>query len=127
MILDQINTLDKMVSKAETELVQKQKQEYFLLGTFLRTRNLILFGYNHTEDRLFKVEITYSNTIHLFNFGYGLVAIDLEAEKTTVDSRNTYFEALNMENAIRRVKRYKAGQIKELSNLRKPGEGIKFW
>lgn len=122
--------IDK-ISKPEIEQVEQEKMEYHLLGTFLRTRGLQLFCYNSTENKVERVDISYSNTIHIIPENGQLIAVDLEAEKTTVDSRCEYFEALNMDNAKRRVKRCKEGKIEELFNLRDPNKEplveLKVW
>jgi hypothetical protein len=119
------------ISKPEIEQVEQEKMEYHMLGTFLRTRGLQLFCYNPMEDKVELVNILYSNTIHIIPENGQLIAVDLEAEKTTVDSRCEYFEALNMDSAKRRVKRWKEGKIKELFNLRDPNKEplveLKFW
>ena len=118
-------------SKPEVEQVQKEKMEYHLLGTYLRTRGLTLYSYNPMKNEIEPVVISYSNTIHIIPEDGQLIAVDLEAEKTTVDSRFIYFEALNQKSAERRVKKWKNGQIKELFNLRDPNKEplgeLKFW
>lgn len=116
------------VKKSEIEQVQQEKQEYKLIGSFLRTRGLTLFGYNHIDDYVFKVDIKYGNTIHLIPIDGKLIPIDLEAEKCVVDARFEYFEALKYKTATERVKKYKEGKIKTLCNLRKPNlESIKLF
>lgn len=125
-----LNDKTDVVSTKNTEIesVETQKQEYKLIGTFMRTRGLKLFGYNYIKDYVFEVEIKYSNTINLVNIDGVLKAVDFESEKCTVDAMCTYFESLNLKNANKRVIKYKQGQIKELSNLKKPNpEGICFF
>jgi hypothetical protein len=116
-------------NKPEIEQVEKKKQEYYLLGTFLRTRGLRLFGYNNLKNEVFEVKIQYGNTIHLIpQIDGSLLPIDFEAEKCTVDSRFEYFEALNFESANKRVLKYKQGKLSELCNLRKSNpDGIRFF
>jgi|SRR5690554_110611 len=118
-------------SKPEIEQVQKEKMEYHLLGTYLRTRGLTLYSYNPMKDEIDPVIVSYSNTIHIVPKNGELVAIDLESEKTTIDSRCIYFEALNQKSAESRVKRWKNGCISELCNLRDPDKEplveLKFW
>ena len=76
---------------------------------------------------MFEVEIKHRETLNLIPTIDGtLKSIDAGA-KCTVDSRNTYFEALNFASASNRLKNYQSGKIKELSNLKKPSEGIKFF
>lgn len=115
-------------SCSETELVQREKQEYKLLGSYLRTRGLRIYGYNSIRNKLYEVEIICGNTIHLIPDGLGnLIPIDPETEKSTVDARDIHFEALNWKNAQHRVNRYKQGKLKELCNLREAGSTISFF
>jgi len=115
-------------NKPDIEQVEKKKQEYYLLGTFLRTRGLRMFGFNHLKNEVFEVKIQYGNTIHLVPIEGKLMPVDLEAEKCTVDSRFEYFEALNFESANKRVSKYKQGKLSELCNLKKPNpDGIRFF
>ena len=124
-----LNEQDKHnTTKPEMENVEREKQEYKLIGNYLRTRGLKLYAYNSLKDELTEVNIDRGDTLHLIPDENGkLRAVDVELEKATVDSRNTHFEALNRKNAEKRVRNYKQGKIKELCNLREPGEGINFW
>lgn len=128
-ILNDINSADSsLVHKPDMEQVQQEKHEYKLLGTYLYTRGLTLFGYNHFEDDIFRVEVKYGDTIHLAPIDGKLMPIDYESEKCVIDSRFAYFEALNYKTAKERVLKFKQGKIAELCNLRKPSkDGIKFW
>lgn len=116
-------------SKSETEQVQQQKHEYYLLGSFIRTRGLKLFAYNWQKDEIFEVEVKKGSTITAVPMDGKLVAVDKEQEKCFVDSRNKFFECLNMANAVNRVKKFKQGKIKELCNLLRAEDvkPIKFW
>jgi hypothetical protein len=116
------------VLKPEMEQVQQEKQEYHLIGTYLRTAGQKLYGYNHLENKIFEVEIKYGDTINLVPLDGQLVPIDYTTQECVVDSRFTYFESLNLKNAHRRVERYKQGFIKDLCNLRKPSkEWVRFY
>ena len=116
------------VSNPEIEQVQQEQTEYLLLGTFLRTKGLCLFYYNPVNGEVKEATIKYSDTLHVYRCPDGWITVDWESQKTTVDSKVMYFEALNMKSAIHRVKRFKQGFIKELCNLRIPNEeGIKFY
>jgi len=127
-IVNDNSDITKTGTKPEIEQVEQKKQEYYLLGTFLRTRGLKLFGYNHLEKKVFPVDIVYSNTIHVVPEGNGsLKTIDFEAEKTTVDSRFEYFEAMCLRTAKNRVDKYLQGKITKLCNLRKPDNSIKMF
>ena len=121
-------TKSNTVSNAEVEQVQQEEKEYFLLGTFLRTRGLTLFYYNPANEELKEATVKYSDTIHLYLINGEFKTRDWESQKTTVDSRVIYFEVLNKKTAIKRVQRWKDGRIKELCNLRVPSkDGIKFF
>lgn len=122
-------TKQNSFSKLEIEQVQLKKQEYYLLGTFLRTKGLRLFYYNPENEEIKEAIIKFSDTIHIYKMPDNrFITIDWENQKCTVDSRVIYFEVLNFNNAVSRVKRYKQGKIKELSNLKAPSkEGIKFY
>jgi len=130
MIIIDNMVLDK-ISKPEIEQVQKEKTEYHILGTYWRTKGLKLFSYNPANCKIELVEIKYSDTVHIIPKNGILVPVDLEAEKTTIDSRCVYFEALNLKSAERRVKRWKDGRLQELFNLRdvskEPLVELKFW
>ena len=116
------------VSTIEIEQVQQEQKEYILLGTFLLTKGLRLFCYDHLENEVFEITIKYSDTIHLYLINRQWVLVDWEAAKCSIDSKFIHFEALNLKSAEKRVARFKEGKIKELFNLRKPSkEGIKFY
>jgi len=122
------NSEAKSTSKPEIEHVENEKQEWKLIGSYLRTRGLKLYAYSSSKDDLEEVKVKYSNTIHLVSDDNGMLkAIDLEAEKAVVCSSDIHFEALNYKSAAKRLMKYKHGLIKELCNLREPGNGISFW
>ena len=116
------------VSKIEIELAQLQQQEYYLVGTFLRTKGLNLFFYNHLENKIIPAKIIFKNTIEMIvSKDRKLQPIDQSHQQCTVDMRFIYFESLNQKSAENRVLKYREGKIKELCNLRKPNkEGIKL-
>jgi hypothetical protein len=118
----------KAISQFEIEQVQLQEKEYLLLGTFLRTKGLSLFYYNPANGEIKEATIKYSDTIHVYKLPDRWIHVDWESQKCIVDSCVIYFEVLNMKTAKERVKKYKEGKIKELSNLRIPNpKGIKFY
>jgi hypothetical protein len=119
---------DSVVEKERQEVVQKQKREYKFLISYLRTRGLNLYSYNHHTDEVNRIEILRGNTIHCVPLDGVLVPIDYEMEKSLVDPRHVFFEALNDKNAKKRVENWKGGKITELCNLVEPSkDGIKFW
>lgn len=116
------------IDKPEIEVVEKEKMEYKHLTTYLYTKGLKIFSYNHFTDTIEEIVIRYSDTIHIVPKDGILVAVDLEFEKAYVDPRLQYFECLNMESATKRVNRWKQGKISTLCNLKEPSkEGIKFY
>lgn len=119
MILTTADKIDR-ISKNEIEQVQKEKQEYYFLGSFIRRAGLKLFAYNPQKNEVYELKIKYSNTLHLVPQNGKLVPIDYEAAKCTIDSRHEVFEALNYDTAINRLIRWKSGQINQLCNLRRP-------
>lgn len=100
------------ISKPEIEQVQKEKQEYKLISSFVRTKGLNLYGYDSYKDEIYLVEQDNVDTIH-WNEANELV----NKYTASIDSRHTFFEALNMKSAINRVKKWKQGK-KELDNLK---------
>jgi len=129
--VDLLNDKQKdIINRTSIETVQKQKHEYQLVGRFLRRMGLKLFSYKSSSDEIKEVIIEYGDTIYLRVDKEGnLYPVDLELEKCTVDTRLEYFECLNINNAKKRVSKYKRGEIVELCNLRKPNKehGIKFY
>lgn len=108
------------ISNSDIEMVQDQQHEYSLLGTFARTKGLKLYELNHKDGNLSEVNIKYSDTATVVVRNGKLTWVDLEAQETTIDTRNTYFEALNERSACVRVEKFKRGEIAELFNLKKP-------
>jgi hypothetical protein len=118
--------INQPIVKPEIERVEKEKFEYHLLGTFLRTRGLKLFAYNSIKDELKEVSVRNDNTVKVEPIDGKLLVTNLNTESITIDAKCIYFEALNFKNAEKRLTKYKSGLIKELFNLRKP-EGIKLF
>jgi len=129
MILDKLFGKDESTTKPEMENVEREKQEYKLIGKYLRRKGLKLYAYNSLQDELTEVDIRTKDAVHLIPDENGKMApVDLGLEEATVDSRHIHFEALNMVNAEKRLTRFKAGKIKELCNLRVPNpNGIKLF
>lgn len=115
--------------KPEMEQVEKEKQEYKLIGKFIRTRGLKLFSYDPVKNEMIEMKVRKQNTLRFVSQNGELVPLDTGFEEVSVDSRNVYFEALNLKSAQNRVKKYKSGNIRELCNLRKydPEKSIKLW
>ena len=109
----------KIAPKNEIEQVQKQKQEFKLLGTYFRTAGLNLYCYNPNSNKIEEVELkSNSKTCVLIPLEKGYLIEDYEKPKITVNPHWDYFEALNLKNAIKRVEKFKQGKIKTLWNLK---------
>ena len=107
--------------KPEQELVENEKQEYKLIGRYLRTRGLRLFAYNSTIDQLYEVDCVIHDSVVLVpdKFGKELIPKDLGVEEANIHTAHIHFEALNLKSARHRVFRFKAGKLKELCNLKR--------
>lgn len=115
---------DDRVKKNETEQVVKEKKEFTLLGKYNLTKGFHLFCYNPITDKVSKIKIKIGEFIQCelvkFEDGVHWVWFDPENFNISIDNRNIYFEAINMNLAIKRVEKWKQGKIKELFNLKKP-------
>ncbi len=115
------------VHKSEVEQVVKQKQEYTLLGKYNISRGFKLFCYNPTNSKITQPEIKRGDFIQCelvkSDEGIGWIWFDPENMNITINSRNIYFESLNMKTAIKRVMNWRAGKVTDLFNLSKPREG----
>ena len=111
------------ISRAEIEQVEQEKQEFKLLGTYLKTPGLSLFCFNPHKDKIEEVEVIKPKTCILIPMENGsLLPQPYEREKIVVDPTWEYFEALNKKSAQERVRKWKLGKIKFLWNLRLPGK-----
>ena len=97
-ILNEINSKQDFKS-TEIEVVQKEKIELNLLGTFIITNGLKLWEYNHREDKIIEVAINSKEAIEIEFIDNSSVSKTIAEKECTVDSRNTYFEALNHNTA----------------------------
>lgn len=115
---------DGRIKKSEIEQVVREKQEYTLLGKYNLTKGFKLFCYNPINGEVTQPKIKVSGFIQCELVNVDGVPtwqwFDPENFNVTIDSRNIYFESLNIKNAINRVKKWKEGKIKELFNLKKP-------
>jgi len=119
----------KSISKTDIEMVEQENDEYKLIARYVRTKGLMLFSYNSMKDELRVVKIDKKkDAVIKIGMDGKIGKGDLVSEECNVDSRNIHFEALNVKNAVKRLKNYKEGKIKELCNLKEPSkEGIKLW
>lgn len=107
-------------TRAEVEQVQQQQQEYHLIGSFMRTRGLKLYVYSLENDTITEIKPEVKTTIATaLDPITGLLIInDKESkEKCLIDSRNIPFEALNKQNAEKRIAKWKRGNIVQICNL----------
>jgi hypothetical protein len=120
-----------IAQRNEIEQVQQQKQEFKLLGTYLRTVGLNLYCYNPHLDKIEEVEVkSNSKTCVLVPLENGYVIEDYEKPKIEVNPTWDYFEKSNMKNAIKHVENYKKGKISTIWNLRLPNKNkftLKLW
>ena len=88
------------VRQNEIEQVQQEKQEFKLIGTYLRTAGLNLYCYNPHKDIVEEVEVKRnSKTCVLVPLEQGYLIEDYEKPKIDVNPNWDYFEALNLKNA----------------------------
>jgi len=122
-------TPDKGESKKpEIERVEREKDEYILIGKYLRKKGLRLYAYNYMKEELYECDIRKKEAVNLIPEEGKLIPVNLGLEEVTVDTRYIHFEALNQKNAEKRIRRWKEGKVKDLCNLReyKP-EDIKLF
>jgi len=122
-------TPDKGESKKpEIERVEREKDEYKLIGKYLRKKGLRLYAYNYMKEELYECDIRKKEAVNLIPEEGKLIPVNLGLEEVTVDTRYIHFEALNQKNAEKRIRRWKEGKVKDLCNLReyKP-EDIKLF
>jgi hypothetical protein len=103
---------ESKIDKSETEQVQKQKHEYHFLGSFLRTAGLSLFAYDSLNNKMYPLNIKYSDTINIVIQDGQMIPVDMEAAKCMIDSRHIIFEALNHKTTEHRLTRFKQGKNK---------------
>lgn len=115
-------------SKPEQEVVENEKQEWKLIDSVMLTRGLSLWSYNPSNGEIKHVKISYKDTVKLVPCPIrGLRLEDSIHDEVTIDPRNIHFEALNFNNAKKRVGKYLRGEIKYLENLRPTGGSINFF
>ena len=121
MSLNLIPKDDNSFKKAEQEQVEQEKIEHKHIGSFNRTAGLILYAYNILKDELFEVDEKFDGDIHIVIGEDGKAkGVEVGQYEAIIDTRNEHFEALNLQNAQRKVKMLKEGRIKDLNNLKKP-------
>jgi len=111
-----------IIKQNEIEQVQQAKQEFKLLGTYLRTAGLNLYCYNPHKDTVEQVEKVKTGDCLLTLSDGKFIPSEYKKQSVTVDPTWEYFEALNMKNAIKRVEKFKQGKIKSIWNLRIPNK-----
>lgn len=114
------------ISRPEIEQVEKEKQEYTLIGVYALKPGLKLFEYNPKKDTVKEVKVLDRQRIEIDIMHGGSFSESESPKHVTVDSRNIYFQALRMESALNRVKAWKEGR-KQLFNLQKPKNEINIF
>jgi hypothetical protein len=112
---------DNAFTKAQQEAVEQEQIEHTLIGTFNRTKGLKLFAYDVLNDYLYEVDEIFEGDLYLMRNLEGKIrAFEVGHSKTFINPNHRHFEALNLENAERRVQNYKNGDRKALNNLKPP-------
>jgi len=114
------NNQASKIDKAQLEQVEQKEHEYALIAQYVRTRGLTMYAYSNASKEISKVSVSHKDTVHLKPTSSGLMADIAATEICEVDSRDIHFEALNIKTALRRIKKYQLGLIKDLCNLRTP-------
>ena len=116
------------------EQITPQKQEYKLLETYIRRSGLGLFCYNQFEDTITLVIEQIPTKIRVIIVPISAIEDKLDYEeyehkRCEVDSRLYYFESLNLDNAIKRVTKWKLCLIPILCNMKvyNPNSKISFY
>ena len=116
------NESNESIRRAEMEMVENEKQEYKFFGKFLRRKGLNLYAYDPIKGEIYEVEKREIKTAEI-DFSIGGIK-NLSTEEAVVNSNHDHFEALNMKNAKKRLKKFIDGDIKELTNLRPINSGM---
>ena len=107
------------IKSHEIENVENEKQEYKLVGTFMRNRSLKLFSYNHIKGELKLIDEIKDDEVNMVRKNGRLdIEYNIHTE-AKVNTNNTHFEAMNIKTAKNRVEKFKNGVIHDLCNLRK--------
>lgn len=113
-------------AKSDIEIVEQQKQEFKLLGTYLITSGMNLYCYNPHKDTVELVEFKKSKNCILVIKGGDYCVEDYDRPKLEVDPTWDYFEKSNMKNAEKHVQKFKDGKIKRIWNLKLPNDPKKM-
>jgi len=122
------------LNEQSIEQVSPEKQEYKLIGSYLRTKGLGLYCYNQFDNTVSLVIETIPTKIRVIVVPISPIEDKLDYEeyehkRCDVDCRLHYFEALRLESAITRVSKWKSGKIDNLCNLKEynPNSKISFY
>lgn len=93
--------LDKLKTKDAVVAPKPQKQEYRFLGTVIRRTGLMLFEYNSKT-----VQVAEVNTQHSYRYNEKTKKVDVSSRvRVQVRDGCMYVQALNLKNAIRKVRK----------------------
>lgn len=95
--------LDKLKTKDAVVAPKPQKQEHRFLGTVIRRPGLTLFGYNSKSKTVQVVEV---NTQHSYRYNEKTKKVGVSSRtRAQVRDGCMYVQALNLKNAIRKVRK----------------------
>ena len=122
------NKANENIKRNEIEQVEQEKQEYKLLGKFLRTRGLMLFCYNSETGELSKANVVERKIVKTKILDGKLEVMDQSIQEVAAidPGKIVYFEALNVKTAVKRLLNYQMGKVKRLNNL-KPAGKLSIW
>lgn len=87
------------IDKAQAELVEQKKHEFHLIRRQRKIPGHIMFSYN-TETHELKV----ADVEHCKDVSF-ITRKPLRSDKIVIEKNCIYFQSLNMQNAIKRLKR----------------------
>jgi hypothetical protein len=110
---------EEIINKPGIEVIEKEKKEHRLIGSFLRTPGLNLYAFDYRENKVYRLNII-KNTMAAVNIRENKLKVKpVRNDKIFIDSKHIPFEALNDRTAQNRVNKFIQGKIKELCNLKR--------
>lgn len=95
--------IDKLKTKDVIVAPRPQKQEYRFLGTVIRRPGLTLFEYNSKSKT---VQVSEVNTQHYYRYNEKTKKFGVSSRiRVQVRDGRMYVQALNLKNAIRKVRK----------------------
>lgn len=112
------------IDRAEIEQVQKQKNEYTLLGQYTLKKGMKLFSYNYKDGIISEVVLKFGEFITCELTSEGWIWYDQENANVNIDTKLDYFQSPSITIAKNLVQKLKDGKIKYLFNLTKMSNKI---